>query len=140
MKWESLTPAGVRRHTSSAAAAYAADDAADGGGSWCRLEGRADGECVVYAGGVDPESLEGDDWDEWSAAYCAVRYAAAGHAGEVGDGRALVVGTLAECRHAIRAAGATGGRWHGIPADGDVEAWHERKREGCGGWAIRPVE
>lgn len=69
------------------------------------------------------------------------RYAADGRGGEVGDGRIIATGTLDECREAIRAAGPVGilgRRWAGT--GDDSEAYHESRREGCGGWAIRPAE
>jgi len=77
--------------------------------------------------------------------YEAYRYAADGHAGELGDGEIVETGTLDECRAAVSVAlesvGWRGGfasqRWDGD--DDDVEAYHESDEEGCGGWAIRPA-
>jgi hypothetical protein len=96
--------------------------------------------------------------------YEAVRYAADGHAGELdpadpamSDGAVLARGSLEECRSAIMRRilpdlhGIGGGlmtdaeaerlrraRWSG--PDGSIEAYHESDEEGCGGWAIRPVQ
>lgn len=73
--------------------------------------------------------------------YEAVRYAANGHGGEVGDGEVIATGTIEEVRAEI-ASRIDGDldemRWGGT--DDDVEAYHESRTEGAGGYAVREAE
>lgn len=109
------------------------------------------GECPWTQEALDAMAEAVIDGRWHMATYEAYRYAADGCAGEEGDGAVVATGTLEECRGAIErrniyAAGWTldDMRWSGMPAGvrteddpGDVEAYHESDREGCGGWAIR---
>ena len=73
--------------------------------------------------------------------YLVTYYGADGSGGTVANPPSLSGETfvgLRSARAAIKAAlgGQTYGRWPGEAADGDVEAWHESRDEGCGGYAI----
>ena len=71
--------------------------------------------------------------------YQAYTYAADG-CGEAS--RVIETGTISQCRDAVKKELgdlAEWRRWDGLSEDGDVEAYHESKAEGCGGVAIRKL-
>lgn len=69
--------------------------------------------------------------------YQAYTYAADG-CGE--QSKIIETGTIAQCRAAVKKElgdVSPWRKWDGLSDDGDVEAYHESEKEGCGGIAIK---
>ena len=64
MRYEAVTGVRVREFPTEEGAQAEALAAAAGGNVWVHRETRGDGDWMVYAGGVDPQDLEDDDWEE----------------------------------------------------------------------------